>query len=136
MVPVFSHINFFRMEKILEETEQEIIELSAEKYRWYTEQQIGKVEDLYDDSLIFVHLNGHISSKKEWVGEMRSGSFVYDRINIREASAKVYGNTAVLVGKATFVVNGGSKYNLAYTEVYTKKSNAWKLVNVHTCSGY
>ncbi|PTT11366.1 hypothetical protein DBR27_06195, partial [Flavobacterium sp. HMWF030] len=51
-------------------------------------------------------------------------------------SVKVYGDTAVLVGKALFTVNGGSKYNLVYTEVYTKKNNQWKLVNLHTTSGY
>lgn len=113
--------------------EKEIIQLSAGKYRWYTEKKIGPVEDLYDDSLVFVHLNGHISNKKEWIGQMRSGSFVYNEINIKEASAKVYGNTAVLVGKAIFIVNGGSSYSLVYTEVYTKKNEQWKLVNIHTC---
>jgi hypothetical protein len=33
------------------------------------------------------------------------------------------------------VVNGGSVYKLVYTEVYTKKNNQWKRVNLHTCSG-
>ena len=47
----------------------------------------------------------------------------------------MYGNTAVLVGKAAFTVNGGSVYNLVYTEVYTKKNGKWKLVNLHTTSG-
>jgi ketosteroid isomerase-like protein len=42
---------------------------------------------------------------------------------------------AVLVGKATFKVTlNGSKgtWTLVYTEVYTKKANQWKLVNLHT----
>jgi len=115
-------------------TEKEIIELSAEKYRWYTDKKIDLVDELHDESLVFVHLNGHMSNKKEWIGQMRSGSFTYNEIIIKEASAKVHGSTAVLVGKATFIVNGGSKYNLVYTEVYTKKNEKWKLVNIHTCS--
>ena len=114
--------------------EKEIIKLSADKYRWKTEQKIDLVEDLFDDNLVFVHLNGHISNKKEWIGEMRPGKFVYNEINVKEASAKVYGNTAVLVGKAIFTVNGGSVYKLVYTEVYTKKNDKWQLVNIHTCS--
>lgn len=126
---------FIEMDAIAQSTaEKEILQLSADKYRWYTEKKIDPVEDLYDDSLVFVHLNGHISNKKEWIGQMRSGSFVYNEINIKEASAKVYGNTAVLVGKAIFIVNGGSRYSLVYTEVYTKKNEQWKLVNIHTCS--
>ena len=117
-------------------TEKEIVQLSADKYRWYTENKVDQVEELYDDDLVFIHITGHISNKKEWIGEMRSGRFIYNQINIKEASTKVYGNTAVLVGKAAFVVNGGSRYNLIYTEVYTRKNDKWKLVNVHTCSGY
>jgi Domain of unknown function (DUF4440) len=114
--------------------ENEVIKLSADKYRWKTEQQIDQLESLFDNSLVFVHINGYISNKKEWIGEMRSGRFVYNEINIKEASAKIYGSTAVLVGKAVFKVNGGSIYKLVYTEVYTKKNEQWKLVNIHTCS--
>lgn len=50
----------------------------------------------------------------------------------------MYGDTAVLVGRATFrVTMGGSggTYNLVYTEVYTRKHGQWKLVNLHTTMG-
>lgn len=117
-------------------TESEILNLSLEKFRWKTEGKIDLVEDLFDDELIFVHITGHITNKKEWISQMRSKRFVYNKIELKEHSVKVYGNTAVLVGKAKFVVNGGSQYNLVYTEVYTKKNNLWKLINLHTTSGY
>lgn len=115
--------------------ESEILSLSLEKFRWKTEGKIDLVEDLFDDELVFIHLTGHITSKKEWINQMRSRSFVYDTIELKEHSAKIYGNTAVLVGKATFTINGGSVYKLVYTEVYTKKNEKWKLVNLHTTLG-
>jgi ketosteroid isomerase-like protein len=115
--------------------ETEILNVSLDKFRWKTEGRIDLVEDLFDDDLVFVHLTGHITSKKEWISQMRSGSFVYDKIVQKEAAVKVYGDTAVLVGKAYFTVNGGSLYKLVYTEVYTKKNEKWKLVNLHTTSG-
>jgi hypothetical protein len=69
-------------------------------------------------------------------GRRRRGrSFVYGRIDRKEASVRAYGDTAVLVGKATLVVNGGSVDRLVYTEVYTRKRSHWKLVNLHTCAG-
>ncbi|SNC65274.1 protein of unknown function [Hymenobacter gelipurpurascens] len=119
-------------------TETEILNLSQEKFRWKTTGKIDLVEDLFDDELVFIHLNGHFSSKKEWIQELRTKRFVYNSIDLKEASAKVYGDTAVLVGRATFKVTmGGSKgtYNLVYTEVYTKKQGKWKLVNLHTTMG-
>jgi hypothetical protein len=119
-------------------TETEILHLSKEKYRWKTEGQIDLVAGLFDDELVFVHLNGHITSKQEWLAELRARRFVYNKITVKQAAAKVYGTTAVLVGSALFrVTMNGSKgtYNLVYTEVYTKKNDTWKLVNIHTCSG-
>jgi hypothetical protein len=116
--------------------EKEILNLSKEKFRWKTEGKIDLIEDLFDDELVFVHITGNITTKKDWISQLRSKSFVYNKIELKEASAKMYSNTAVLVGKATFSVNGGSIYKLVYTEVYTKKNNKWKLVNLHTTSGY
>lgn len=116
-------------------TEAEILALSQEKFRWKTTGQIDLVEDLFDDELVFIHLNGRFSTKKEWIAELRSKRFVYNSIDLKEATAKVYGDTVVLVGRATFKVTmSGSKgtYNLVYTEVYTKKNGKWQLVNLHT----
>jgi ketosteroid isomerase-like protein len=115
--------------------EDEIHALSLEKFRWKTEGHFHQLSDLFDDDLVFVHLNGFVTSKQEWISQLKSRMFVYDRIDLEEASVRVYGDTAVLVGKARFAVNGGSVYKLVYTEVYTKKNDQWKLVNLHTCSG-
>jgi len=126
------------MEKIIPKAvEKEILQLSQEKFRWKTSGQLDAVADLFDDELVFVHLNGHISSKAEWIQELKTRRFVYNEIDLQQASAKVYGTTAVLVGKATFKVTmHGSRgtYQLVYTEVYTRKNGKWKLVNLHTCA--
>jgi hypothetical protein len=117
-------------------TESEILQLSLEKSRWKTNGNFDRLEDLFDDELVFVHITGHITTKADWMNQLRTGRFVYNEIEQKEAAVKVYGNTAVLVGKAKFTVNGGSVYHLVYTEVYTKKNDQWKLVNLHTTSGY
>ncbi len=113
---------------------EEILELSLQKFKWKTTGQIDKVANLFDDDLFFVHLTGHITSKTEWINQLKAKSFVYTKIDPQEHHATLYGNVAVLVGKAWFTVNGGSIYKLIYTEVYTKKNNEWKLVNLHTTS--
>lgn len=119
-------------------TEAEILELCRDKFHWKTNREIDRVEELFDDGLIFVHLNGHVTTKREWIATMRSGTFVYRSIRPHELSAKVYAEAAVVFGKATFdVIFGGhsGRYELAFTEVYALKAGAWKLVNLHTC-GY
>jgi hypothetical protein len=122
------------MEAVAQATEKEIIELSQEKFRWKTTGKFDLLADLFDDELVFIHLTGDVTTKVDWISQLKRGTFVYNKIEEKEASARVYGNTAVLVGRAKFTVNGGSVYHLIYTEVYTKKSNKWKLVNLHTTS--
>jgi ketosteroid isomerase-like protein len=117
-------------------TEAGILQLSLDKFRWKTEGKIDLIADLFDDELVFIHLTGQTTTKAEWIRQLRSRQFVYNKIEQTEASVKVYGDTAVLVGKAVFTVNGGSRYHLIYTEVYTRKNNEWKLVNLHTTSSY
>lgn len=114
--------------------ESEILRLSLQKFQWKTTGQFDRVADLFDDELVFVHITGHTTTKADWIRQLKNGSFVYNKIEQKEASAKVYGDTAVLVGKAKFTVNGGSVYHLIYTEVYTRKKDKWKLVNLHTTS--
>jgi hypothetical protein len=119
------------------EPEREILELSLDKFRWKTEGLIERIEDLFDDHLVFIHITGDVTTKAEWIGQLGSGRFLYERIEPTEASAKVYGDAAVLVGPATFIVSIGGRratYRLIYTEVYARKSGAWRLVNLHTTS--
>lgn len=116
--------------------EAEILQLSLDKFRWKTEGKIDLIAELFDDELVFIHITGQQTTKAEWISELRSGNFVYNRIEQREAVVKVYADTAVLVGKADFTVNGGSRYKLIYTEVYTRKNGRWKLVNLHTTGTY
>lgn len=40
-------------------TEADILALSQEKFRWKTTGRIDLVENLFDDELVFIHLNGH-----------------------------------------------------------------------------
>ena len=103
-------------------TEKEILNLSQEKFIWKTKGQFDNLADLFDDQLVFIHLTGHTTTKADWINQLKTGTFVYNKIDQKEASVKVYGETAVLVGKASFTVNGGSVYKLIYTEIYTKKN--------------
>ena len=68
--------------------EDELRALSQAKWRWATDGERDRLADLFDDELVFVHLNGDVTSKAEWMGELRSRRFVYERIEPQETSAR------------------------------------------------
>ena len=115
--------------------EQAVLDLSLEKFRWKTGKDYDAIASLFDDNLVFVHITGAITTKQEWIAEMRSGRFTYQKIVPHSASAKCFGDSAVVTGKAAFTVNGGSVYKLVYTEVYAWRNGQWRLVTLHTASG-
>ena len=115
--------------------EEEILALSLAKFQWKTSGQIDLLEDLFDDALHFVHITGHVSSKAEWIGELRFRHFVYNRIEPRGATVVVVGDTATLKGKAVFDVTMGShngQYRLAFIETYVRRPDGWKLTELLT----
>lgn len=114
--------------------EHEIRTLSEAKWRWATDGQLDRLADLFDDELVFVHLNGHITSKQEWMSELLSRRFVYNQIEPRKTSVCAFGDAAVVVGRGRFTVNGGLLFNFVCTEVYAKRGGQWKLVSLHACS--
>lgn len=115
--------------------EDEILALSLAKFGWKTSGQIDRVEDLFDDDLHFVHITGHVSSKAEWMEELRSGRFVYNRIEPRGASVAIEGDKATLKGRAVFTVTMGGhrgQFRLQFTEIYVRRASRWKLVELLT----
>jgi Domain of unknown function (DUF4440) len=113
----------------------DILQLSLDKFRWKTSGQIDRVEDLFDDDLVFVHITGHVSSKREWIDELRSGRFVYNAIVPKEACVRFTGDSAVLTGKAIFSVTMGThkgEYRLAFKETYVRRGATWKLAELLT----
>ena len=115
--------------------EDEIYALSVEKFRW---KNTGPTSTSWPTCSTTTWCSSTSvatspPNRSAWASCARR--FVYVRIDLQQASVRAYGDTAVLVGKATFVVNGGSIYPLVYTEVYTRKNGRWRQVNLHTCSG-
>jgi Domain of unknown function (DUF4440) len=109
--------------------EKEIIALSKEKWQWMADKDADKLEDLFDDKSMFVHMGGSWGKEQE-VNIIRSGSIHYKKADIHEISVNIIGNTAILLNRITLLaVVGGNEVTNPFmvTEVYIKEKGAWKL---------
>ncbi len=112
--------------------EQEIINLSKEKWQWMAERNIGKLETLFHEKAVFVHMGGTMSRQQE-LDIIKSGGIHYKKADIHEASVNIIGNTAICLNRITLlaVVGGKEVTNpLVVTEVYVHESNDWKLASL------
>jgi 4-carboxymuconolactone decarboxylase len=109
--------------------EQEIINLSKDKWRWMAERKVDALDALFDDQAVFVHMGGTMSKSQE-LGVIKSGGIQYKNAEIQEVSVKFIGATAILLNRIrlTAVVGGNEVVNpFVVTEVYVRQGDTWKL---------
>lgn len=109
--------------------EQELINLSKQKWQWMSEKKVDSLEKLFHEKAVFVHM-GATMSKKQELDVIKSGGIHYKTVEIQETSVQIIDKTAVLLNKIRLVavVGGNEVINpFVVTEVYVKQKGTWKL---------
>ena len=109
--------------------EQEVINLSKEKWRWMSERNVDALAALFHAKAVFVHMGGTMSKDQE-LEVIRSGGIHYKNVDIQEASVRFIGTTAILLNRIRLVaVVGGNEVTNPFvvTEVYVQQSSTWTL---------
>ena len=109
--------------------EQEVINLSKEKWQWMADKNVDKLAALFDEKAVFVHMGGSWGKEQE-VAIIKSGGIHYKKADIHKVSVNIIGTTAILLNKITLLaVVGGNEVTNPFevTEVYIQEKGAWKL---------
>jgi len=114
------------------EAEQEIIDLSKEKWTWMSEKKVEPLAELFHEKAMFVHMGGNMSKEQE-LNTIKSGRIHYKKATVQKASVQFVGDTAILLSKIRLdaVVGGNEVTNpFTVTEVFVKIDNEWKLASL------
>ena len=113
--------------------EQEVINLSKEKWRWMSERNIDLLAALFHEEAVFVHMGGTMSQDQE-LEVIRSGGIHYKDVDIQEVSVRFIGTTtAILLNRIRLVaVVGGNEVTNPFvvTEVYVEQNGTWTLASL------
>ena len=112
--------------------EQEVINLSKEKWRWMSERKVDALDALLHEEAVFVHM-GATMSKEQELEVIRSGGIHYKDVDIQETSVRFIGATAILLNKIRLVaVVGGNEVTNPFvvTEVYVQLNDTWRLASL------
>ena len=112
--------------------EQEVINLSKEKWRWMSERNVDTLDALFHEKSVFVHMGGSWGKEQE-LEIIKSGRIHYKQADIHEVSVNIIGATAVLLNRITLlaVVGGNEVTNpFVVTEVYVQQDSSWKLASL------
>ncbi len=112
--------------------EQELIEISKQKWQWMSERKMDALEALFHEQAVFVHMGGNMSRSVE-LDVIKSGKIHYKQADIQDASARVMGTTAIVLSRIRLLaVVGGNEVTNPFmvTEVYLREGGTWKLVQL------
>jgi hypothetical protein len=112
--------------------EQEVIDLSKEKWRWMSERNVETLDALFHEKSVFVHMGGAWGKEQE-LEIIKSGGIHYKQTDIHEVSVNIIGATAILLNRITLlaVVGGNEVTNpFVVTEVYVQQEDSWKLASL------
>ena len=112
--------------------EQEVIDLSKEKWRWMSEREVDTLDALFHEKSVFVHMGGSWGKERE-MEIIKSGGIHYKQADIHEVSVNIIDNTAILLNRITLlaVVGGNEVTNpFVVTEVYVQQDGSWKLASL------
>mgnify|MGYP003677482421 FL=1 len=112
--------------------EQEIKELSKNKWQWMADKDTEKLGQLFHENAQYVHMGGYWGTERE-LGIIKSGGIWYKEAIVKDATVDVTGDTAILLNTITLVAEvGGNEVTNPFvvTEVYKKIGGSWKLLNL------
>jgi hypothetical protein len=110
-------------------TEQEIIDLSKQKWLWMADKNVDSLNALFADKSVFVHMGGSWGKTPE-LNTIKTGGIWYKKADIHSVSVNIIGNTAILLNNITLLaVVGGNEVTNPFivTEVYMKENGKWLL---------
>jgi len=113
-------------------TEQEIINLSKEKWQWMADKDVDKLATFFHDKSKFVHMSGTWKKERE-LEIIKTGSIWYKKADVHDVAVEIFDDTAILWNRITLLahVRGNDvTTEFTVTEVYKKQDNDWQLLDL------
>lgn len=110
--------------------QQQIIDLSKDKWQWMADKDVDKLAILFHDQSKFVHMSG-TWKKDEELDIIKTGRIWYKKADIHDVAAEVIGDNVIVWSRITLTadVRGNDAVNeFTVTEVYKKLNNDWQLL--------
>ena len=112
--------------------EQEVIQLSKNKWQWMADKAVDKLGPLFHDRSKFVHMSG-TWKKDEELDIIRTGRIWYKKADVHDVAAEVFENTALVWSRITLyamVRDNEAVTEFTVTEIYQRAGSDWKLLDL------
>ena len=117
-------------------TEKEILGLEEKRLAAMMAGDVGGLDKLSHPDLVYTHSSGAVDSRARWLEQLKSGHFRYKKITPSEQKVRIYGDTALVTGRAAIdieVAGDPKLMNLSFLAVWTGTPQGPKFVAWQSC---
>jgi len=111
--------------------EKEILALEDKRCAALAANDIGALEGMVHDDLIYTHSSAQVDTRDVYLGALKSGATRYHSVKRSDEKVRVLGDTALVTGRAAIDVTVKGEHKLIdarYLLVWTKTPKGWKFV--------
>jgi ketosteroid isomerase-like protein len=111
--------------------EEELKKLETDRAAAAVKGDVATLEKQTSDDYTFINLYGQMSDKSQMVNNFKTGQTKLTSNEVSDMKVRVYGNTAVITGKADVagtMAGKDTKGQIMFTRVYVKKGGSWQSV--------
>jgi ketosteroid isomerase-like protein len=111
--------------------EQAVRAADAKRIQATVASDLQALEKLLGDDLTYTHSSGVMEGKAQILDKLRSGATRYHTIVPSDVQVRVYGDAAVMTGRAAVNVTVDGKTSdllLRFTSVYARRGGGWQFV--------
>jgi len=108
-----------------------VIDLDKKRMIAMAQKDIGTLNRVLSDDLIYTHSSARLDTKQSLIGNMESGSTVYTAVEPSDVKAQDLGDTVVLTGSCRISVMSQGRpnsFSVRFTDVYANKGGQWQMV--------
>jgi len=112
-----------------EDVQAQLTKLEMDRAVAVVKGDIATLDKYTSDDYVLINMNGHMAGKSEMIEGFKSGSSKLTSEELSDLKVRVYGNTAVVTGKADVKGTlGGADATgqILFTRVYVKKDGRWQ----------
>ena len=113
-------------------TTGDVRDVERARFRAMTDNNLDELSKFLADDLVYMHTNGDVESKSQFLERLRSGALRYRSIQPFDVTVRTYGDIAVVTGRSKMAVTSAGAdrdFEILYTAVYATRGGRWQLVS-------
>src|SRR5690606_29223085 len=107
--------------------------LEIKRFKAMTEGDVELLDQLISDDLYYIHSNGEVDTKENFIGGINEGSRHFGNLIIDESKIRIYNDAAIINGICTYkrkTPDGSlNDLQLKNTSIYANLAGDWKFVS-------